>query len=190
MIRKIGTVITLIIILINASCVYSETNKAFMKPEEVREYMKYMDEPEDVQRAREAIFNSENKIEYTIDTSQFKEFFIDKKYSPKQKFRNADFHSDGRYVLWHSHFIALMYFKGELEHIICTSYYINHCPALEFDYDNFGNLKYISYSSEQYDKIYIFDKQKNYVGYCKNLKCYDKSEILIYKSRPYIPYNN
>ena len=40
MIRKIGTVITIIIILINASCVYSETNKAFMKPEEVQEYMK------------------------------------------------------------------------------------------------------------------------------------------------------
>ena len=158
MIRKIGTVITLIIILINASCVYSETNKAFMKPEEVQEYMKYMDEPEDVQRAREAIFNSENKIEYTIDTSQFKDFFVDKKYSPKQKMRACDFHSDGTYFIQYNLDYFFGYFNGKIIYI-GKILYLPNGQKYEYYYDKDGNLAYILYQF-RHSNVYGFDTKK------------------------------
>ena len=97
-------------------------NKAFMSPEEVREYMKYMDEPEEVQRAREAIFNGENKIVEQIDVSEYKDYFTDKKYSPNQKFRDADFYSNGMYRIWLNRDISFVYDKGELVYIVKKYY--------------------------------------------------------------------
>ena len=186
MIRKIGTVIILIIILINASCVYSETNKAFMKPEEVQEYMKYADEPENVQRAREAIFNSENKIEYTIDTSRFKEFFVDKKYSPKQKFRDADFNSDGTYVIRYNQYYNFIYYKGNLCYLVKKIYLLNN-KRCEYYYQINGYLKYIILEFEN-SNAYGFDVKKNYMFKWHNYKCYDKFGNLLLKNRPFVPF--
>ena len=186
MIRKIGTVIILIIILINASCVYSETNKAFMKPEEVQEYMKYADEPENVQRAREAIFNSENKIEYTIDTSRFKEFFVDKKYSPNQKFRYADFNSDGTYTISYSNGFSFMYKKGNLLYIIKDIYF--SCNKIfRYYYEPNGKLKYLVCTFDD-TGAYVFDIKKTYKYKWHNYKCYDKFGNLLLKNRPFIPF--
>ena len=186
MIRKIGTVIILIIILINASCVYSETNKAFMKPEEVQEYMKYADEPENVQRAREAIFNSENKIEYTIDTSRFKDFFVDKKYSPNQKFRYADFHSDGMYRIYFNDFISFIYKEGKLYYIVNKNY-LDNGQRFEYFYKNIGVLEYVVYEFKDSD-AYGFDTKKNYLFRWHKLKCYDKNGKLVLMSKPFFPF--
>ena len=186
MIKKIGTVITLIILLINASCVYSETNKAFMKPEEVQEYMKYMDEPEDVQRAREAIFNSENKIEYQIDTSQLKEFFVDKKYSPKQKFRFADFNSDGTYTISCSNGFSFIYKKGNLLYIIKDIYY-SYNKIYRYYYKTNGILQYLVYTFDD-TGAYVFDIDKKYKYKWHNYKCYDEYGNLVLKNRPFVPF--
>ena len=165
-------------------------NKAFMSPEEVREYMKYMDEPEEVQRAREAIFNGENKIDYQIDVSEYKDYFTDKKYSPNQKFRDAEFFSNGMYNLWHSFGVYLWYKEGHLIYIT-KSYFINKWKKLsyiEYNYDINGNLKYILCDLNENKSAYVFDKDKNYLYRWQNYKCYDKSGNLILRNRPYIPY--
>ena len=162
-------------------------NKAFMSPDEVREYMKYMDEPEEVQRAREAIFNGENKIVEQIDVSEYKDYFIDKKYSPNQKFRVADFHSDGKYILWHDRYTSFIYYKGKLFYIKKRTY-INNWPTFEFIYKLDGELKYVVVGIKGYKFSYVFDKDKNYLYRCYNLKRYDKDGNIILRSRPFIPY--
>jgi len=186
MIRKIGTVITLIILLINASCVYSETNKAFMKPEEVQEYMKYMDEPEDVQRAREALFNDGSKIEYKIDINKYKDFFIDKKYSPNQKFRNGTFLSDGKFVIWHYKDPFFVYYKKDLLYV-ARVFWLNNYPTKSFYYDRKGILRYAIYDNIDTGG-FVFDSNKNFLSKWHNLKGYDKNGKLILKSRRYIPF--
>ena len=181
----------ILIFLTNIKTVLAEVetteNKAFMSPEEVREYMKYMDEPEEVQRAREAIFNGENKIVEQIDVSEYKDYFIDKKYSPNQKFRVADFHSDGKYILWHDCYTSFTYYKGKLVYII-KDVYINNWPTFEFYYNSIGELKYVRVGIKGNDSSYEFDKEKNYLYKCYNLKCYDKDGNIVLRSRPYIPY--
>ena len=170
-------------------------NKAFMSPEEVREYMKYMDEPEEVQKAREAIFNGENKIVEQIDVSEYKDYFVDKKYSPNQKFRDATFYSNGTYRIWHNRDISFVYDKGELVYIV-KKYYLKskYDPSLEIYYYVNGNLKYariqfVDNNEKSMPNIcYNFDKNKNYIGYCEFLKFFSKDGKLILRSRPYIPF--
>ena len=165
-------------------------NKAFMSPEEVREYMKYMDEPEEVQRAREAIFNGENKIVEQIDVSEYKDYFIDKKYSPNQKFRDADFYSNGMYNLWYSFGIYLWYYEGNLIYI-SKRYYIKKWKKtsyIDYFYNVNGNLKYIDCELSENNSAYVFDENKNYLYRWYKLKCYDTQNRLILKNRPYIPY--
>jgi len=162
-------------------------NKAFMKPEEVREYMKYMDEPEDVQRAREALFNDGSKIEYKIDINKYKDFFVDKKYSPNQKFRNGTFLSDGKYVLFYPKNPFFIYYEGFLVYLVHI-YYINEYPAKEFYYDKNGKLKYATYEYIGTDG-FVFDSSKNFLCKCRKHKCYGKNGELVLISRPYIPFN-
>ena len=169
-------------------------NKAFMSPDEVREYMKYMDEPEEVQRAREAIFNGENKIVEQIDVSEYKDYFVDKKYLPKQKFRNADFYSNGMYVIFHDHKTSFVYYEGKIVYIIKDFYVNYYLPYLEFYYDINGNLKYVRFQFVDNNEksmpniCYTFDKNKNYIGYSEFLKFFNKDGKIILKSRPYIPF--
>ena len=162
-------------------------NKAFMSPDEVREYMKYMDEPEEVQRAREAIFNGENKIVEQIDVSEYKDYFVDKKYSPKQKFRDAEFFSNGMYRIWLNRDISFIYDKGELVYIV-KKYYLkrNYKADLELYYIN-GFLKYTLYEFKDSD-AYIFDKRKKYLYRWHKFKLYNTKNQILLKNRPYIPY--
>ena len=163
-------------------------NKAFMSPEEVREYMKYMDEPEEVQRAREAIFNGENKIVEQIDVSEYKDYFTDKKYSPNQKFRDADFYSNGMYRIWHNRDISFVYDKGELVYIVKKYYFKRkYKPDLELYYSINGNLKYLFYDLNNVNG-FVFDSNKNYLYRWNNLKCYNPQNKVILKNRPYIPF--
>ena len=164
-------------------------NKAFMSPDEVREYMKYMDEPEEVQRAREAIFNGENKIVEQIDVSEYKDYFIDKKYSPKQKFRDANFYSNGMYRIWLNRDISFIYdYKSNLVYII-KKYYLQRCylADLEFYYNINGFLKYVLYDIKDSD-AYIFDSKKNYLYRWHNFKLYNTKNQIILNCRPYIPF--
>ena len=165
-------------------------NKAFMSPDEVREYMKYMDEPEEVQRAREAIFNGENKIVEQIDVSEYKDYFTDKKYSPNQKFRDAEFYSNGMYEIVHVFPVFFVYLEGKLIYI--SKYYIikfgKLTKIIEYYYDINGILKYIECDLNENNSVYIFDKNKKYLYKRQKYKYYDKSGNLILKNRPYIPY--
>ena len=162
-------------------------NKAFMSPDEVREYMKYMDEPEEVQRAREAIFNSENKIVEQIDVSEYKDYFVDKKYSPNQKFRNATFYSNGMYRIWFNRDISFVYDKGKLIYI-AKKYYLNRRYEydLEFDYNIQGVLQYLYYDFDS--NGYTFNINKKYLYRWNKLNCYDTKNQLILKGRPYISF--
>ena len=189
----------ILIFLTNIKTVLAEVetteNKAFMSPDEVREYMKYMDEPEEVQRAREAIFNGENKIVEQIDVSEYKDYFTDKKYSPNQKFRDADFYSNGMYRIWHNRDISFVYDKGELVYIVKKYYFKSkYDPSLETYYYVNGNLKYariqfVDNNEKSMPNIcYNFDKNKNYIGYCEFLQFFNKDGKLILRSRPYIPF--
>ena len=163
-------------------------NKAFMSPDEVREYMKYMDEPEEVQRAREAIFNGENKIVEQIDVSEYKDYFIDKKYSPNQKFRDADFFSNGMYRIWLNRDISFMYDKGKLVYIVKKFYLTRrYISDLEFYYITNGFLKYVLYEIKDSD-AYIFASNKNYLYRWHKFKLYDTKNQILLKNRPYIPF--
>ena len=163
-------------------------NKAFMSPDEVREYMKYMDEPEEVQRAREAIFNGENKIVEQIDVSEYKDYFVDKKYSPNQKFRYLNFYSDGSYLWQKDYNSFFIYLKGKLIYIGKNLNYVNNI-TIRYIYNNKGFLKYIIYNNKKDIFSYVFDNNKKYLYKWYDSKCYNTEDVIILRNRPFIPFN-
>ena len=168
----------------------AETNKSFIKTSELEKSMNDFYESKDIKKAREDIFNNEN-TKYKIDSSQFKEFFVDKKYSPNQKFRNADFCTNGHYRIYKGNKSFIYDKNGRLLFYILQKIYLskeNYNIYIDYFYDIYGNLAYISHNSKKNRGEYFFNANKELIYIGSKLHCYDKYGNLLFKSRPFFPY--
>ena len=188
----------IIFLFISATTTFSATEKSFIHPELVQEYMKYIDEPEDVQNAREILFYTEINIPYEINTSEYQKFFIDKSYNYKtnstSKLKWITYYSNGMYE-WHKNsiWLSFIYQRGNLIYIEKIFYDKKIHNYISYMYDIYGKLKYITYidAPNEYKlqtKEYIFDINKKYIGKFINEKFYDEKSKNTMTSRDFLPY--
>lgn len=180
---------------------FAATEKQFINSEEVQEYLKYIDEPLEIQEARFEIFYNNIDIPYKIDISPYKDYFTDHYYNIKKsrttKFRWIFYFSNGLYE-WFKEDTKLrfIYDKGHLTYIVKEFYYKEKKIFICYLYDINGNLKYIQYVNyiKRYGKnsfwknYYIFDIDKNYIGTWYKDNFYNKEGQIILKGRDFIPF--
>ena len=181
---------------------FSATEKSFISEKDVLESAQFINEPEDVQKAR---FNAFQNVEYKIDPKIFEDYLIDKKFvappkkkggKPKLKKRwgAVEIHSNNSY--WVKYYnnpdFAYNYSSenGKLrfveKHVYYEFYYYyNYC--LHFIYDLNGDLQYIEHfwTDTEYKKDVVFDKNKIFKGFIKNGSLYDINNNKIKKTLSY-----
>ena len=149
--KKILTLLILTTIFCQSA--FASTNKEFMTQKEVEEYSKYIDEPQEVQDARQAAFQD---VEYQINVTPFKKYFVDKNFIAPPK-KQGDVpkikHFWGILTVYSNGLYDILYFKnlnyvfiyssqtGELAYIAIPQKYEN--GLIEYVYNINGYLKYV-----------------------------------------------
>jgi len=182
--------------------VFPATEKQFINSEEVQESLKYIDEPLEIQEARFEIFYNNIDIPYKIDSSIYKDYFKDSYYNFKisktTKFRWIFYYSNGFYE-WFKEDTKLrfIYNKGLLTYIVKEIFYKEKKIFICYIYNINGFLEYIEYVNFTkndrrkgfWEKYYVFDCNKNYIGTWYKDNFYNKEGEIILKGRDFIPFN-
>ncbi|MBQ2643983.1 hypothetical protein IJG14_00240 [bacterium] len=177
--KKIIKILILIVfIFVNTGIAESANEKVFMSQEEVIESEKFLEEPEDVQKARYEAFKN---VKYQIDPKTFEKYLKDKKFvappkkqggKPKLKprFGAIEIYDNNTYSVFcfnklYNTFIYstlngnLIFFSND---IILNDYNISYFYNLE------GLLFFIEAYNNRTKQAFVFSAKKNYIGFEKD----------------------
>ena len=155
---------------------FSATEKSFISEKDVLESAQFINEPEDVQKAR---FNAFQNVEYKIDPKTFEDYLIDKKFVAPPKKKGGKPKLKRRYVctqiLSNNTYNFFYYSNPNISYYYSslTGKLIFYSKTIFFDdflieqmYNTQGNLQYIKIfeTDNNYYKGYCFNKDKILAG--------------------------